>query len=84
MTRYSDLTLYLGFTLVKTTSELSKTHSGSAKAAFKQLNRQHNPNIKWSDELEQRALEYLDPNDEDPNDKVMVIGGQKFVHEISS
>uniref|UniRef100_A0A7I4YYR0 Aminopeptidase n=1 Tax=Haemonchus contortus TaxID=6289 RepID=A0A7I4YYR0_HAECO len=43
------------------------------KAAFKQLNRQHNPNINWSDELEQKALEYLDSDH-----KVMVIKGQKI------
>ncbi|XGW05724.1 hypothetical protein V3C99_016240 [Haemonchus contortus] len=47
----------------------------AVEAAFKQLNKKYNPKIKWSTELEQRALEYL----KSPNSvKVdMVIKGKK-------
>nr|CDJ80511.1 unnamed protein product [Haemonchus contortus] len=48
----------------------------AVEAAFKQLNKKYNPKIKWSTELEQKALEYLKSPKSVKAD--MVIEGKKF------
>ncbi|XGW05727.1 hypothetical protein V3C99_016242 [Haemonchus contortus] len=54
-----------------------------AKVAFKQLNREYNPKIKWSSQLEEKALEYLNSKDNVEED-MMVIKGEKTYRKDNS